>query len=103
VLGISENRPWKKKKWLLSTNITSLQLLTKNIPLAFIILTLLCVSHAKHRASNTYRMSPEAKLTYIYIKEKGKLKTGRKIHISNTLLQSKNNNVQLMQPLLYHI
>lgn len=47
-------------------------------------------------------MSPEVKLTRVYIKEKGKFKTGRKIYISNNLLLSWNNNMQLIQPLLYH-
>lgn len=47
-------------------------------------------------------MSPEVKLTHVYIKEKGKFKTGRKIYISNNLLLSWNNNMQLIQPLLYH-
>lgn len=69
MLGISEQALKKTEVAFINKHhFTSATYL--NIPLAFIILYLFCVSHTKHKAFDTYRMPPEAKFTHIYIKEK---------------------------------
>lgn len=101
LLGISEQALEKTEVAFINKHhFTSATYL--NIPLAFIILYLSCVSHTKHKAFDTYRMPPEAKFTHIYIKEKQLFKTGRKIYISNILLWSRKSNAHLLWPFLYH-
>lgn len=85
MLGITKNRPWKKQKWLLSLSIASFQLLTKNIPLAFIILFLLCVSHVKTQNLQHLQNVPRSQTnTYLYKREGEVQDRKEKIYISNT-------------------